>query len=233
MVTVDKAQIAKLSVEGDHFEVLVDGDLAQQLKAGKSVAMADVLAINTVYTDAKKGMEASPTAIQKAFNTDDALEVGKTIILKGSVPISTEYKRQLFEQKYKQIVDIIVRNGVDPKTHTPHPPQRIENAMEEVGVKIDDGKEASAQVGTILKQLQTVLPIKFAIKEIAIKIPASEAAKSYNVLNALGKKIKEDWQSDGSYLCVLEIPGGMEETLYSKLNAATHGNVEAKVLNVR
>jgi len=77
------------------------------------------------------------------------------------------------------------------------------------------------------------LPIKFEVKEIATKIPPEFAAKSYPIFNQFGKKIREDWQTDGSLVVVIEMPGGLEEDFHNKLNALCHGNVETKVLKVK
>ena len=77
------------------------------------------------------------------------------------------------------------------------------------------------------------MPIKFEIKEIAVKIPPEFAAKSYTILNSFGKKIREDWQTDGSLVVVLEMPGGLEEDFHNKLNALCHGDVETKILNIK
>ena len=233
MVSVDKAQIAKYKKGGNHFEILIDSNLALQLKQGKQVSMADVLAVNRVFKDAKKGMEASSALLKEAFQTDDIMEIARQIIMHGEVHATAEFKSQLREQKRKQVVNIIHRNAVDPKTHIPHPVTRIESAMEEAKCKIDENVDAIKQVDEVLKKIRLILPIKFEQKEISIKIPADYAAKSYSVVTSFGKKLREDWQSDGSWVVVIEIPGGLEEEMHDKLNALTHGNVETKILNIK
>ena len=57
---------------------------------------------------------------------------------------------------------MIHANGIDPKTNLPHPLQRIENALEEANVKIDEHKSEEKQVEEIVRKLQPILPIKFA-----------------------------------------------------------------------
>ena len=78
-----------------------------------------------------------------------------------------------------------------------------------------------------------ILPIKFEMKEIAVKIPGEHAGKSHLVLNSFGKILKQEWQSDGSLLAVIEIPGGLEQDFYDKLNSITHGNNEVKLIKTR
>jgi len=233
MVDVDSAKIIRLKTHGQIFEILADSVKALALKAGAQVDIRDVLAAQKVFTDAKKGMEASPNALKSIFKTEDPLEVAKQIIIKGEVPLTAEFRQQLVEQKKRQIINMIHRNAVDPKTHVPHPPQRIEAALDEAKFHYDGSKDASKQVEEALKAIRPILPIKFEIKEIAVKIPPDFAAKSYSAVNSFGKKLREDWQTDGSLVVVVEIPGGLEEEFHSKLNALCHGNVETKILNIR
>lgn len=233
MTNVAEAKIIKLRTHGKEFEIMADSVMALSLKSGNSVDIKDVLAVQKVFTDAKKGMEASPNDLKAVFQTEDHLEVAKIIIQKGEIPLTADYKQGLKDQKKKQIINIIHRNAVDPKTHTPHPSTRIEAALEEAKFHVDETKDVNKQVEEALKALRPIIPIKFEIKEMAAKIPAEFAAKSYSIFNSFGKKIREDWQTDGSLVVVIEIPGGLEEDFHSKLNALCHGDVETKVLNVK
>ncbi|MCK4522097.1 MAG: ribosome assembly factor SBDS, partial [Nanoarchaeota archaeon] len=137
------------------------------------------------------------------------------------------------ETKKKQIINMIHRNAVDPQTHLPHPPARVEAAMDEAKVHIDEFEDVNRQMQEVLKKIRIILPIKFEVKEIAVKISPEYAAKSYQVLNQFGKKLKEEWLNDGSLSVVLEMPGGLEEDFYEKINALCHGNVESKVLKTK
>jgi ribosome maturation protein SDO1 len=47
----------------------------------------------------------------------------------------------------------------------------------------------------------------------------------------LGTIIKEEWGRDGSWMFVIEIPAGLQDDLFSKLNSATKGNVETKIMD--
>jgi ribosome maturation protein SDO1 len=233
MTTLDEAHIIKLKTFGQQFEILADSVKALELKHGRAVDIKDVLAVQKIFTDARKGDVASTNSLRTAFKTEDPLEVARIIIQKGEVPLTAEYKEGLREQKKRQIINIIHRNAVDPKTHAPHPPQRIEAALHDAKFHVDEVKDVNKQVEEALKAIRPILPIKFETKEIAVKVPPEFAAKSYSVLNSFGKKLREDWQKDGSFVVVLEIPGGLEEDFHDKINALCHGNVETKILNVR
>lgn len=233
MVTVDQANIVKLKTHGLNFEILIDSNAAMAFKGGANIDIRTVLAAQKVFSDAKKGLEAPENQMKQIFQTADPLEVAKVIIKKGEIPLTTEYREKLREQKKKQIINVIHRNAVDPKTHLPHPPTRIEAAMQEAKYHVDEFKDVQKQVQDVLKVIRPILPIKFEIKEIAVKIPAEYATKSYHVINTFGKKLKEEWQNDGSLVAVIELPGGLEEDFYNQLNALCHGNVGSKILKIK
>jgi ribosome maturation protein SDO1 len=236
-ITHDKERLhlnlARLQKGSLTFEVVVDPDLAIAYSKGEEADISDVLKSDEVFTDAKKGMVASEQFMEQALGTTDPVEAAKKILREGKVQVTAEYREKLREEKRKWLIDMIQSKGVDPKTNLPHPPTRIENAFREANIRVDEYSTAEDQVQGVLKQLRTVLPIKFVIKEVAVKIPADYAAKSYSIVKAFGAIVREDWQSDGSWVVVLEIPGGMESEFYEKLNSLTHGTVETKVLTTK
>ena len=233
MVNVDKAVIAKLKTEGNTFEILVDCANALAIKEGKSVDMHDVLAAMQIFSDAHKGLVASENAMKQIFGTKDVGEIANQIIHKGEIQLTQEYRENLREEKRKQIIAIIHRNGVDPKTHMPHPPQRIENAFVEAKFHVDEFKPVQQQVQDALKFLRPILPIKFEVKEIQIKITPEFAPKCYSTVKLFSTILREEWQSNGNWVAVVELPGGMESDFYDKLNKICHGNVESKILKTK
>ncbi|MBN1156749.1 ribosome assembly factor SBDS [Candidatus Woesearchaeota archaeon] len=224
---------AKIKKNGETFEIVIDKDLALELKQGKNIDIRDILKADKIFHNAKKGELASEHRMQAAFGTTNPDEVAKKIIMEGDIPLSTEHKHKLREEKLKQITYVIHSNGVDPKTQLPHPIQRIETALKEVKFQVDENKPAQTQVRDALKAIRTILPIKFEIKEIRVVVPAIHAPKCYSALHSIGQVIEEKWQNDGSLMTVVEIPGGLEEDFYEKINKIAHGDMEAKVLKIR
>jgi len=233
MVTVDDAVIAKLKTHGQNFEVLVDCNNAIAIRGNKQVDMKDTLAAMKIFSDAKKGLEASETAMKQVFQTADPEEVAKQIIKKGEIQLTQEYRSTLRENKRKQIINIIHRNGVDPTTHAPHPINRIENALEEANFHVDEFTSVQEQLQEVLKKLKAILPIRFEVKEISIKIGPQYAAKAYATIKKYGTILRENWQNNGYYVAVIEMPGGLESEFYEKINGVCHGEVEAEVLKTK
>lgn len=233
MVNVDEASIIKFKTHGTTFEILVDSNAAIAFKEHKMNNVEDIMAVKRIFSDARRGLEASQAQLLQVFNTKDISEVAKIILEKGEIPLTKEYKDNLRDQKKKQIINYIHRNTVDPQTHVPHPPQRIETALGEVHFHVDENEPIEKQVQDAIKKLRLILPLKFEIKEISIKVDAKYAHKCYQLLRNSGKLLKEEWLNDGSLKVLLEIPGGLEEDLYSKLASLTHGNIETEILNTK
>lgn len=230
MVSLEDAVIARLHKGGEHFEILVDPHAAEQLIEGKIAAILPSLAIDAVFSDSKKGTHASSESLQKHFNTVDIETIAKEIITKGEIQLTTEQRHEMQEQKKKRIVDMIVRNAMDPKTKMPHPRTRIELALEEAKIHIDPFKSVNQQMKTVIEALRPLLPISMEQVRVSVKIPAAYVGKAYGAVRSFGTLEREDWQSDGSWLGVVKLPAGMQTDFYDRLNTLTKGNVETRVL---
>lgn len=230
MVTLEDAVIARLEYFGEHFEILVDPELAADFKRGKEIEVEEILAVEGVFKDAHKGDKSSDEAMQKAFNTTDIAEVTAFIIKKGQVQLTAQQRKDMQEEKRKKIVATITREAINPQTKLPHPARRIEIAMEESKIHVDPFKSVDEQVTSVLKAIRQKIPIRFEKVRVAIRIPGDFTGKVYNVIPEFGKTKNEEWQQDGSWIAVVEIPGGMQDNFYRKLNELTHGQVETKLL---
>ncbi len=224
--------LARIKAGGENFEIVIHPDAAVAFKGGQG-DIKDVLVYDRVFADAKKGLSASEHVMKNVFNTIDHLEVAKQIIQRGEIQLTSEYRDRLREEKRKAIIAIIHRLAVDPRTGFPHPPNRIEAAIEEAKVRIDEHQKAEDQIHDIVKKLLPILPIKFEVRQVEFHIPANFAARAYPILKGYGTLQKDSWQNDGSLVAVVEVPAGLQQELYSELNKLTKGDVESKVVGSR
>ncbi|GAB6054763.1 ribosome assembly factor SBDS [Methanobacterium movens] len=230
MVNLDDAVIARLESFGERFEILVDPDLSAEFKKDPSMDLEEVLAVQEIFKDAKKGDKASEEAMLKVFETVDSLEVASAIIQKGQIQLTAQQRREMLEEKYKKIVNKIARESINPQNGLPHPTRRIEKAMEEAKVHIDPFKPVDEQVHLVLKAIRVKIPIRFEKVKMAIKLPGEVAGSSYSDISKFGKILKEEWQQDGSWIAVVEIPGGLQDKFYQKMSQLTGGELEARVI---
>ncbi|MCL4334087.1 MAG: ribosome assembly factor SBDS [Candidatus Thermoplasmatota archaeon] len=230
MVKVEDALIARYESKGHRFEVLIDQKLVDLIKSGKSVNVSDYMAADMIFKDSSKGDRASEEVIKEVFGTDDFQTVVTEIVKKGQVQLTTEQRRKMLEEKRRQIVEIISRESMNPQSGSPHPPQRIEKAMEEAKVRVDPFKSAEEQVNDVLKAIRVILPIKFEHVKMEIEVPGTEYGKIYAEMTRLGQIVKEEWKNNGNYGAVIEIPAGVQDQLYDFLNKRTKGNVDIKLI---
>ncbi|MFP3164496.1 MAG: ribosome assembly factor SBDS [Acidianus sp.] len=224
--------VIKYESHGERFEILVKPKEAMAFRSGKSISLSDVVISDTIYKDVKKGLKASPSALKKVFGTTDFETVAREILLKGEMPITAEQRKEMLESKKKQLIDFIHRNAIDPKTHLPIPPARIEAAMEEARVQIDLNRDIESQALQIIHELARIIPIKVARATLEIKVPAKYSSKVKSQLSNLGSVKKTNWLNDGTLIAEIEIPAGAQEEVIDKLNSLTKGEVEVKVLQV-
>jgi ribosome maturation protein SDO1 len=121
MITLEDAVIARLEYFGEHFEILVDPEMAADFKRGEAIEVQEILAVEEVFKDAKKGDKASEEAMMKAFNTTDILDAAATIIRKGHVQLTAQQRKEMTEEKRRKIVATITRESINPQTKFPHP----------------------------------------------------------------------------------------------------------------
>ncbi len=229
MVSIENATLARLSRDGHEFEVLVDPDLALRFKKGGDVGIENVLAAQGVFSDAKRGERIPDETLEHVFKTTDIFKIAASIIKHGELQLTTEQRRHFVEEKRKRIASIISKQGMDPKTKLPHPPNRIMNAMEEARVTVDPFKPAKDQVNAALAKIREVLPISLELIDIGLKVPIELAGKASSEVRKIAPVKSEEWKND-SWFAIMQIPAGMQSEIYETLNHITAGRAEVKIL---
>ena len=231
MIPLDQAVVARLESHGEKFELLVDPDGAAKFRSGEDVAIEDIVAALYIFENSSKASKASEEALMKVFDTTEFEPVAERILHKGEIHLTSEQRRQMTEEKRLRVVAFIARNAINPQNGFPHPAQRIEMAMEEAKVSIDPFKSVEEQVQATVKALRPLIPIKFAEVKFAVKIPSDYAPKAYGEIAASTKIEKQEWQGDGSWICVCVIPAGIQEDFYDMINRLTKGDGEVRKLD--
>ena len=224
------ATLVRYSFEGEKFEILVKPDPALDYKLGKKKDISSVLISDEIYTDYGKGTKPSTEKLLTAFKTEDKTEIAQIMFEKGDLNLTTDQRRKMVEQKRKQIIEFIAKTYVDPKTHLPHPPLRIELAMKDGRVSIDPQKNVDVQVNDIVDKLRSIIALKSENLQLEITIPAQYASQSYSVLKSVGSLKKEEWQNNGSLKAILEIPAGARPNVIDRLGSITKGSATVEVM---
>ena len=224
-----KVTVVRFAVEGEKFELLVKPDPALEYKLGKRKDISTVLVSDEIYSDSNKGTRASTEKLMKAFKTTDQTAIAVIILQKGDLNLTTEQRRKMVSEKRKQIVEFISKTYVDPRSHLPHPPLRIEQAMDEARISVDPFKNTDEQTKDIVEQLRSIIPLKSENMLLEILVPAQFAAQSYSVLKSVGTLKKEEWQANGSLKVILDIPAAARANVIDRLGSVTKGSASVEV----
>ncbi len=227
---MEKPTIVRFAVEGEKFELLVKPDPALEFKLGKKKDISAILISEEIYSDSNKGTRASTEKLMKAFKTTDPMAIATIILQKGDLNLTTDQRRKMVSEKRKQIVEFIAKNFVDPRSHLPHPPIRIEQAMDDARVSIDPFKYVDEQTKDIVEQLRSIIPLKSENMLLEILVPAQFAAQSYSVLKSAGSLKKEEWQANGSLKVILDISAAARANVIDRLGSITKGSASVEVV---
>ena len=235
MISLDEAVTARLESHGTRFEVLVDPDAALAIKRGEFDGdLEDVIAAEDVFEDASRGDRPAEGDLEEVFGTTDPLEIIPEVIRRGEIQITAEQREEMREQKWRQLVTHIARNAANPQmNNAPHPPDRIEAALEETDFRIDPMEPVETQVDDALDALRPVIPIRFDEVTVAVQLPPEFAGKGQARVRAFGELDREEWQADGSWIGVLTFPAGMQDEFYGLVNEVSSGQAETRIIQDR
>ena len=230
MVSLEDAVIARYETGGNRFEILIDPKAAQSYSEGDEIDWEDAIAADGIWSDSAKGERAPDIIVNNTFETTDLIDIYKKILADGTIQLTSQQRKEMVEQKRKRIVAHIVANAMNPQTGGPHPPQRIENAIDEVRYSVDPMETMDKQVEKIINLIKTLIPISFEKIRVAVKIQAIYVGKCYGQITSLSKIESEEYQKDGSWIGMLEMSAASFAKLEDALGSLTKGTAETKML---
>jgi ribosome maturation protein SDO1 len=219
-----------MTIDGQHYEILVNPDAALSFKQGRNVETSQVIAVDEVYSDASKGLRANNEKLKQHFGTEDHAKAALEILKHGELNLTQEQRKRLTEEKRKAVIALISKNFVDPKTLLPHPPLRLEQAMQEARVTIDPFQDPGEQAKGVVEKLRTILPLRSEKIRLQVKVPAQYSGQTIGVLKNFGDIVKEDWGADGTLSAIVEIPAGGQPALLDRLGSTTKGAAQANMV---
>ena len=220
----------RLTIEGQNYEILVNPDSALAFKQGRNVEPSAVIAVDEVYSDSRKGLRANSEKLKLHFGTDDHAKAALEVLRRGELNLTQEQRKRLTEEKRRAIIAAISKNFVDPRTLLPHPPTRIDQAMQEARVIVDPFQDPNEQMKNIVENLRTILPMKSEKIKLLVKVAAQYSGQAIGVLKNYGEIVKEDWLADGTLSAIVEIPAGGQPGLLDRLGSTTKGAAQVTVV---
>jgi len=226
---MDTSDAIKLQYRGNkQFEILVEPDLAKESKLeGKEHEIQRMLFVQEIFTDAGEGERASTEEIDKEFGTRQIMEAAEEIFEKGDMQLTTEQKAEMREEKWKQLISMISRRVQNPKTGNPHPPDRVENGLEEAGFNVNWDSDLEEEFEDAIDELRPIIPVSLDKKTVAIRIPNDQAGKAYDKLQQAAEIEEEQWGNE-YFTARVTLPAGVLSELIDELQDMTSGKTEMK-----
>jgi len=214
--------------DGKQFEILVDPDLAKEVKMeGKDHDIQRLLFVQEVFEDAGEGERASADELEDEFGTRQLMEAAEKIFEKGKMQLTTDQKAEIRQEKWKQLVNMIARRAQDPKTGNPHPPQRVENALDEAGFHVNWDSNVEEEFDEAIEILRPIIPISLDEKTVALRIPVDNAGQAYDRIQQVAEIEEEEW-GNNYFTARLTLPAGVLSELMEELQDMTSGQTEMR-----
>lgn len=226
---MDTSDAIKVRFKGSkQYEILVDPELAKEAKLeGKDHDIQRLLFVQEIFTDSEKGERASVEELEEEFGTDKLMEAAEQIFEKGTMQLTTDQKKEMRQDKRKQIIDMIARRAQDPKTGNPHPPQRVENALEEAGFHVNWDSDIHEKFDEAIDAIRPIIPVSLDEKTVAIRIPNNMAGKAYDKIQQTADIEEEEWGNE-YFVARITIPAGVLSELMEEIQSMTKGQAEMK-----
>ncbi|HJM66196.1 MAG TPA: ribosome assembly factor SBDS [Candidatus Thalassarchaeaceae archaeon] len=223
MVSLDDAVLARYEYGGKRYEILIDPTLVEAYRSdAQSVDLDDLLATDEVWHDARAGDRPTSDDLHSAFGTADLADCVSKIMNKGSIQLTTAQRKKRIIAIRTAIIHRISSTAIDPRSKMPHPPSRIETALEESRYSIDPFLSIDRQVNDAIKLMRPIIPLKFATARLAFRIPGVEYSAVQSILREL--IIKDEWLSNGDWACVVDVPAGSKIDLMGEIAKRSKGS---------
>jgi ribosome maturation protein SDO1 len=229
-IDLEKKALVRYTYRNQKFEIIVDPEAALNYKKGEDVHINDVIEGFIVFHNATKGEKASEIILEQIFETSNEEEIAEIILQKGALQLTQAQRKRLLKDKIDEIINFIHVHCINPQTNKPHPPARIESAMDEAGVNVDYVLPADKQAKDIIKQIQSILPIRLETVVLAVKITSDFTGPAYGIVSGAGELLEDQWGNDGTWYAKVEMPSGKQADFLDKINQLTKGKAEVKIV---
>ncbi|NHJ46732.1 MAG: ribosome assembly factor SBDS [Asgard group archaeon] len=229
-IDLEKKALVRYTYRNQKFEIIVDPEEALNYKKGEDVPVNDVVEGFIVFHNATKGEKASEIILEQIFETSDEEKIVEIILQKGALQLTQKQRKRLLKDKIDDIINFIHVHCINPQTNKPHPPARIESAMDEAGVNIDYVLPADKQAKDIIKQIQSIIPIRLETVVLAVKITSDYTGPAFGIVSGAGELLEDQWGNDGTWYARIEMPSGKQADFLDKINQLTKGKAEVKII---
>ena len=219
-----------ITVKYQGFEILCKPATIEKYRKGVLGFDKVVITDDEIYTNVKRGEKAKGADLIKVFGSGDIRAGIEKMLMSGDYPLTSAERKGKLDLKRREILGIVHKSVMDPKSGLPHPMTRIEAVMEEVKFRVDVDKSGDRQAQDFMKKMIGVLPIKRMEPITAqIIVPHKFLGKVQGVIPGLVSNIlKTDYTREGCIMEVSMLPNDLDKVT-GTLNKMIQDNYQLEV----
>jgi len=166
--------IVRLKSHGKRFEIACYKNKVLNWREGIEKDLAEVIQIDTIFTNVSKGDVANDTDLRKAFGTIDQEEIVRTILKKGDLQVSDKERELHLETTFRDIVQMLVERCVHPQTGRQLTAITVESALKKIGFSVHCDHSAKKQSLKAMESLCAEMPEAFARAKMRLRLAFPE-----------------------------------------------------------
>eukprot|EP00667_Euglena_gracilis_P006322 EG_transcript_6367 len=172
----DNISIVSMERGGKHFEVACYRNKVTDWKSGVEKDLANVIQVERVFVNVKKGEFAAKSDLQRIFPGKEEMEIIQEILGKGVSQVNTMEREFHRDKLFKQIAHTAAEMSVDPWYHRLYTGRIIEKAMDQFGYSLKPAVPVKAQAIEVIRFLKAEgMPIERASMKFVVDFPTVES----------------------------------------------------------
>ena len=196
IVKLTNVALIKYKIKGKRLEIACYNNKVLDWRSGKETSLDEVLQIMEVYTNVHQGQLANKKLLEELFPGKSKTHIIEEILAKGEMQVSAKERETLLENIYKDIVNIISKKIVHPKSKRLFSVETIKAALKEINCNIQYNKSAKKQAQDAIKMLEKYFCIErvSCFLKLTFNVPqAFESLKLKFDMDIQNKSDNEVW----------------------------------------
>lgn len=198
--------VVRLKSHGKKFEIACYKNKVVNWREGIEKDLAEVIQIDTIFTNVSKAIVANEKDLQLVFGTTNNEEICRKILKSGDLQVSDREREVQLEGLFRDIVQIVVERCIHPQSGRQMTALTVENALHSIGFSVQPDHTAKKQSLKAIEALCSGLPDSFARAKMRLRIscPAKLAEEiRTRIMGTARAQIEEECQHGGAQLVAI------------------------------
>uniref|UniRef100_A0A7S1KTJ5 Ribosome maturation protein SBDS n=1 Tax=Percolomonas cosmopolitus TaxID=63605 RepID=A0A7S1KTJ5_9EUKA len=139
--------------------------------------LSKVLQTDEIFTKVGEGAVAKTRDLKNVFGTTDKTKIAIEILKHGELQISEKERKLMYETMFRDILNFVVNQCLNPDTKRPYTAGVIEREMKNIHFAVKPNKSTKVQALKLIKKLERKIPIVRARMRLKVVINSKAGTK--------------------------------------------------------